>query len=66
MVEITSHGVVSVETLVVNVANPATVGCRPYQRVEIRVNNVDGSVLTLNLYTQENTNMAFSHTERTQ
>jgi len=66
MVEIVSHGVVSVETLVVNVDNPSTVGCRPYQRVEVKVTSIDGTTIILCLYARENGQVAFSHTERTQ
>ena len=66
MVEITSHGVVSVETKVTNILTPATVGCRPYQRVELLIQDSDGIVMTISLYTRDGCNMAFSHTERTQ
>jgi len=66
MVEITAHGVVSVETKVTNVDNPSTVGCRPYQRVEVVVKDSNGTVFTLSLYTKEHGNMMFSHSEVTQ
>ena len=66
MVEITAHGVVSIETKVINVCNPATVGCRPYKRVEVVVKDSNGTVLTLALYAKEPGEMMFIHSEVTQ